>query len=560
MVNTDDRLSSENKNAKLIGGGRPKIVKAPKLRIITSPNNYINIISTVIRSINNIWYLYDEHNKCPMKSEGNCTFCAMRSLSQRLNQQKREPSIQPHELLMQEDKIEVNCTTDMLESFFNKILQLSSEDNKEFMQNCSLNAICKHCGQAKTLYNQPLIEIKDNNQSESTEEILEKCMEAGISSLDPCCNSSRSEHTIMKNQHLLFIVFKNPRNIDPFEKCKIGEEVFLYSSHVQDNREDKCKYTAHFSYNELILHQKDEEVALSDREICLKNVKMLVLIKKIPFIKPSSISPYNKMEIYENSSKGKKRKNAYEQSEKGKKTRDSYDQSEQRKKSHESYELSDKGKKRKDIYEQSEQGEKTRDSYKYKRILSELEIDTGFNFICCSCNEFKSKTSCVNTLLRGGKESRFTEEEESAYLLKDENYNISLDGNFYVCLSCLNQIKQNKKPKRNDQELLEYYDFPEELLKEIKEKCDKEKQLENEMVLNENLRISKSLTNEYRLNKLEQFLFKNPIPFIRIANCKMGRYLKVHGNLILISSDLHGKNIATRADDNSSILKAKTTL
>ena len=88
LVNTDDRCGSENKNAKLIGGGRPKIVKAPKLRIITSPNHMINIISTVIRSINNIWYLYDEHNKCPMKSEGNCTFCAMRSLSQRLNQQK----------------------------------------------------------------------------------------------------------------------------------------------------------------------------------------------------------------------------------------------------------------------------------------------------------------------------------------------------------------------------------------------------------------------------------------------------------------------------------------
>ena len=58
------------------------------------------------------------------------------------------------------------------------------------------------------------------------------------------------------------------------------------------------------------------------------------------------------------------------------------------------------------------------------------------------------------------------------------------------------------------------------------------------MVLNEELRISTSLTEEFRLNRLEQFLFKNPIPFIRIANCKMGRYLKVHGNLILISSDL----------------------
>ena len=144
----------------------------------------------------------------------------------------------------------------------------------------------------------------------------------------------------------------------------------------------------------------------------------------------------------------------------------------------------------------------------------------------------------MNSLLRGGEKSRFTEEEESLYLLKDPKYNLSLDGNFYVCISCLNQIKQKKRPKRNDQEMLEYYDFPQDLFQEIRDNCDKEKELENEMVLNKDLRISKTLTNEHRLNKLEQFLFKNPLPFIRIANCKMGRYLKVHGNLILISSDL----------------------
>ena len=83
----------------------------------------------------------------------------------------------------------------------------------------------------------------------------------------------------------------------------------------------------------------------------------------------------------------------------------------------------------------------------------------------------------MNTLLRGGKENRFTEDEEESYLLKDEKYNISLDGNFYVCISCFNQIKQKKRPKRNDQELLEYYDFPQELFKKIREQCDKEKEL-----------------------------------------------------------------------------------
>ena len=72
----------------------------------------------------------------------------------------------------------------------------------------------------------------------------------------------------------------------------------------------------------------------------------------------------------------------------------------------------------------------------------------------------------------------------------------------------------------------------------MKEKCSKEKKLQNDLILDETLRISGSLHEEYRLNRLEQFIFKNPVPFIRIANCKMGRYVKVHGNMILISSDI----------------------
>ena len=140
--------------------------------------------------------------------------------------------------------------------------------------------------------------------------------------------------------------------------------------------------------------------------------------------------------------------------------------------------------------------------------------------------------------MRGGKVSRFTEEEENQYLLKDPKLNISLDYQYYVCLTCLNQIKKKKKPKRNDRDFLQYYDFPEEFFNEVKEKCSHEKKLQNELFLNDGLHISESLYEEHRLNKLEQFIFKNPIPFMRIANCKMGRYLKVMGNLILISTDI----------------------
>ena len=41
-----------------------------------------------------------------------------------------------------------------------------------------------------------------------------------------------------------------------------------------------------------------------------------------------------------------------------------------------------------------------------------------------------------------------------------------------------------------------------------------------------------------KLNRLEAFILKLVIPFVRVANCRRGRYLMVKGNLILISSDI----------------------
>ena len=41
-----------------------------------------------------------------------------------------------------------------------------------------------------------------------------------------------------------------------------------------------------------------------------------------------------------------------------------------------------------------------------------------------------------------------------------------------------------------------------------------------------------------KLNRLESYLLKLVIPFIRIAHCPRGRYFKVKGDLILISSDI----------------------
>ena len=120
-----------------------------------------------------------------------------------------------------------------------------------------------------------------------------------------------------------------------------------------------------------------------------------------------------------------------------------------------------------------------------KVLLKSYETDTGFNAICCSCNEYKSKESCSKVFKRNSNESKFTDEQIVEYLNIDENYNMSIDWNFYVCHSCSRQINTKKKPKRNDRDFLQYYDFPKELFKEVKEKCSPAEKLQNQSILPE---------------------------------------------------------------------------
>ena len=83
---------------KLLGGGRPKIVKPPKIRILAPENEQLNIVATIFRSMDKYWFLYDHHGMCKFVGGESCKFCAFRSISLRLNERKPEPFIQPHEI------------------------------------------------------------------------------------------------------------------------------------------------------------------------------------------------------------------------------------------------------------------------------------------------------------------------------------------------------------------------------------------------------------------------------------------------------------------------------
>ena len=90
-----------------------------------------------------------------------------------------------------------------------------------------------------------------------------------------------------------------------------------------------------------------------------------------------------------------------------------------------------------------------------------------------------------------------------------------IDGTFSVCRQCERYIDKKETPQKSEN--LKLFDFPTEFIDHA----------------------VKMLGNpDVKLNKLEAFLLKLIIPFIRIAHCPRGPYVQVKGSLILISSDI----------------------
>ena len=167
-------------------------------------------------------------------------------------------------------------------------------------------------------------------------------------------------------------------------------------------------------------------------------------------------------------------------------------------------------------------------------LLKFFESETGFDIICCHCNQYKSRNLCT-------KANKLSFEQQNTFLLKDEAFNMSKDNNYYLCKSCHSQIL--KRPNHKDQkDMFQWSNFPESLLEKVKEvsKIDEvlyrnvtELDIDNPEILRK--RYEK---DALMLNKLESFILKLVIPFVRVTNCKRGKYLMVKGNLILISNDI----------------------
>ena len=85
---------------------------------------------------------------------------------------------------------------------------------------------------------------------------------------------------------------------------------------------------------------------------------------------------------------------------------------------------------------------KTRDYTNYqKKIMTTLKTDTGFDVICSSCLQYKSKNYCKSVHTLGAEKiSKFIVNKCALLKTRSEDQ--------FVCNLCLKEIKMDKLPRR----------------------------------------------------------------------------------------------------------------
>ena len=163
--------------------------------------------------------------------------------------------------------------------------------------------------------------------------------------------------------------------------------------------------------------------------------------------------------------------------------------------------------------------------YNTKVILKSIHTDTGFNNVCTCCAEYKSKNLCVKVTV-------LSESQQNKYI---SSFIGSKDGKVYICKTCRSQIALDRKPKKSGRIMTQ--NFPMFLKNHLKKNINYVTILNKRKIRTENI-TEADIDETLQLNKLEAHLLKLVIPFIRIAHCPRGRYIKVKGSVILISSNI----------------------
>jgi hypothetical protein len=154
--------------------------------------------------------------------------------------------------------------------------------------------------------------------------------------------------------------------------------------------------------------------------------------------------------------------------------------------------------------------EKDQQNQRMRDRRSNLDFDTGFEAICCCCLEYKSRDVCTYNVTK-------LSDGDQEYCIKS-GFTTNLDGTHTVCTTCRQSMRAKKEPIKCQRDLFGLTTFPHSFLDQVQ---------------------GPNRDKDPKLNKLEQFILKPVIPFIRVAHCETHHEtLKVRGNLICISADI----------------------
>ena len=410
---------------KLKGGGKPYLPKFPK-----TDNQELQKLLTLTRSLE-VWKRL-EHQKCPLTDiKKMCSFCLTRSLMVKLNMSKGRKALIPTEV----SRI-LPGGVDMRTMLSNLITEIS-KSYPDVSDTILTNLHCTECSEeiVPGARNNSFVDLKTHKQNEDLTILVNKLeMDVRTSHRENC-----DGEILDLNQNILFI------SSDTGMRLRLSKPINFFGKSL------RCKAVItetgqYFSSYDLWYQVCNETITNLQDEI-VSDVLM------VTFEADSEIFYSNEESIIY---QGLDYQKIIQIGDRHRDSKDRHLDSEARRMDRHS----DSEARRMDRHLDSEARRMDRHlnktfrgkSQTWDKLKKDIDDDTGMDVVCCSCLEMKSKRSCVCA-------SNLSPKLVTKYCYKKE-ISRSLDGKFYVCLTCQLSIKADKEPTRALKELFGFLDFP----------------------------------------------------------------------------------------------------
>ena len=144
--------------------------------------------------------------KCANSTELIIVFCVVRSLSLKMNETKREPSIRPHEILSENIAKDSLSVLPVLDFVCTSMAECCPEIDKSM----GLSIQCLKCNSTSKIEENPIIKCKSRDYEDALPDILERYIENMMANHKMCCTDVKKNYSLAQEQMFLILKFENP--------------------------------------------------------------------------------------------------------------------------------------------------------------------------------------------------------------------------------------------------------------------------------------------------------------------------------------------------------------